>query len=44
MPYVYTVNSIGLNIVYFASRRAAYKYAERHNIRMSDGKIITYRT
>lgn len=39
MRYVYTINSIGLNIVYFASRRAAYKYAERHNIRMADGKI-----
>lgn len=39
MAYVYTVNSIGLNIVYFASKRAALCYAVRHNIRCSDGKI-----
>lgn len=39
MAYVYTVNSIGPNIVYFASKRAALNYAIKHNIRCSDGKI-----
>lgn len=39
MAYVYTVNSIGLNIVYFASKRAALNYAIKHNIRCADGKI-----
>lgn len=37
--YVYTVNSIGLNIVYFASKRAALNYAIKHNIKCADGKI-----
>lgn len=39
MAYVYTVNSIGPNVVYFASKRAALCYAVRHSIRCSDGKI-----
>ena len=39
MSYVYTVNSIGLNIVYFASKQAAYNYVVKHDIKMSDGKI-----
>jgi len=39
MSYVYTINSIGLDIVYFASKRAAYKYAVKHGIKMSNGKI-----
>lgn len=39
MSYVYTVNSIGLNIVYFASKQATCNYAVKHDIRMSDGKI-----
>lgn len=39
MAYVYTVNSIGHNIVYFASKRAAISYAIKHNIRCADGKI-----
>ena len=37
--YVYTVNSIGLNIVYFASKRAALNYAIKHDIKCADGKI-----
>ena len=37
--YVYTINSIGLNIVYFASKRAALNYAIKHNIKCADGKI-----
>lgn len=37
--YVYTVNSIGLNIVYFASKCAALNYAIKHNIKCADGKI-----
>lgn len=39
MTYVYTVNSIGLNIVYFASKRAALNYAIKHGIKCADGKI-----
>lgn len=39
MSYCYTINSIGLNIVFFASTRAAYNYAVKHNIRMANGKI-----
>lgn len=39
MSYCYTINSIGLNIVFFASTRDAYNYAVKHNIRMSNGKI-----
>ena len=39
MPYVYSLNSIGLNIVYFASKRYALNYAIKHNIRCEDGKI-----
>lgn len=39
MTYVYTINSIGLNIVYFASKRAALNYAIKHNIKCADGKI-----
>lgn len=39
MAYVYTVNSIGLNIVYFASKRSAMNYAIKHNIKCADGKI-----
>jgi len=37
--YVYTVNSIGLNIVYFASKKSALNYAIKHNIKCADGKI-----
>jgi hypothetical protein len=37
--YVYTVNSIGLNIVYFASKRAALNYAIKHDVKCADGKI-----
>ena len=37
--YVYTINSIGLNIVYFASKRAALNYAIKHDIKCADGKI-----
>lgn len=33
MKYVYTINSIGLNIVYFASKKSALNYAKAHNIR-----------
>lgn len=43
MSYCYTVNSIGLNIVFFANTHSAYKYALKHNIRMADGKIKTHR-
>ena len=39
MHKYYTVNSIGLNIVFFASPHAAYNYAVKHNIRTSSGKI-----
>lgn len=39
MSYCYTVNSIGLNIVFFASACSAYKYAVKYNIRMADSKI-----
>lgn len=39
MSHVYTVNSIGLDIVYFASKQAAYNYAVKHDIKMSNGKI-----
>lgn len=39
MRYCYTINSIGLNIVFFASTRAAYNYAVQHNIRMANSKI-----
>lgn len=39
MSYCYTINSIGPNIVFFASTRAAYNYAAKHNIRMANGKI-----
>ena len=39
MAYVYTINSIGLNIVYFASKRAALNYAIKHDIKCADGKI-----
>ena len=37
--YVYTINSIGLNIVYFASKHAALNYAIKHDIKCADGKI-----
>lgn len=37
--YVYTINSIGLNIIYFASKRAALNYAIKYNIKCADGKI-----
>ena len=37
--YVYTINSIGFNIVYFASKRAALNYAIKHDIKCADGKI-----
>ena len=37
--YIYTINSIGLNIVYFASRRAALNYAIKHDIKCADRKI-----
>ena len=43
MSYCYTINSIGLNIVFFASAHSAYKYALNHNIRMADGKIKIHR-
>lgn len=43
MSYCYTINSIGLNIVFFASARAAYNYAAKHNIRMANGKIKVHR-
>jgi hypothetical protein len=39
MSYYYTINSIGLNIVFFASTQSAYNYAVKHNIRMKNGKI-----
>lgn len=39
MSYCYTINSIGLNIVFFASAHAAYNYAVKHSIRMANGKI-----
>lgn len=39
MSYCYTINSIGLNIVFFASTHAAYNYAVKHNIRTANGKI-----
>lgn len=39
MSYVYSINSIGLNIVYFASKRAALNYAVKHSIQCADGKI-----
>ena len=39
MHKYYTVNSIGLNIVFFASTHAAYNYAVKHNIRTSSGNI-----
>lgn len=39
MSYVYSLNSIGLNIVYFASKCSALNYAIKHNIRCADGKI-----
>lgn len=39
MSYVYSINSIGLNIVYFASKRAALNYAIKHSIQCADGKI-----
>jgi len=32
MSYVYTVNGIGLKIVFFASKRAALNYAHAHNL------------
>ena len=41
--YVYSINSIGLDIVFFASRRSAFNYAEKHNIRMTDGSIKIHR-
>lgn len=37
--YVYNINSIGLNIVYFASKRAALNYAIKHGIKCADRKI-----
>ena len=37
--YVYTINSIGLDIVYFASKKSALNYAIKHNIKCADGKI-----
>ena len=43
MRYLYTINSIGLNIVFFASTHAAYNYAVKHNIRMANGKIKIHR-
>lgn len=39
MHKYYTINSIGLNIVFFASAHSAYNYVVKHNIRMSSGKI-----
>lgn len=39
MSYVYSINSIGLNIAYFASKRAALNYAVKHSIQCADGKI-----
>lgn len=33
MKYVYTINSIGLDVVYFANKRSALNYAKLHNIR-----------
>lgn len=41
--YVYTINSIGIDVVYFASKRAALNYAIKHNIKCSDGKIRIHR-
>ena len=39
MRYVYTVNGIGLDIVFFASKRATLNYARAHNIRkLQNGK------
>lgn len=43
MSYCYTINSIGLNIIFFASAHSAYKYAVKHNIRMAYGKIRIHR-
>lgn len=43
MSYCYTINSIGLNIIFFASAHSAYKYAVKHNIRMADGRIKIHR-
>jgi len=43
MSYCYTINSIGLNIVFFASAHSAYNYAVKHNIRMVNGKINIHR-
>lgn len=38
MQYVYSINSIGLDIVFFANKRAALNYAKAHNIRkLSNG-------
>ena len=39
MHKYYTINSIWLNIVFFASAHSAYNYAVKHNIRTSSGKI-----
>lgn len=45
MRYVYSVNSIGLNIVFFASKKAALNYANKHNIpKLSNGKWGIIRT
>ena len=39
MHKYYTINSIGLNIVFFASAHSAYNFAVKHNIRTSSGNI-----
>ena len=41
--YVYSINSIGLDIVFFTNPHAAFSYAEKHNIRMADGRISIHR-
>ena len=44
MRYVYSINSIGLDIVFFASKRAALNYAKTHNIRkLSNGHWVIFR-
>lgn len=45
MRYVYTVNGIGLNIIFFASKRAALNYAKAHNIqKLQNGRWGIVRT
>ena len=39
MHKYYTINSIWLNIVFFASTHSAYNYAVKHNIRTSSCNI-----